>query len=134
MTDLRVQAALPGDFRSMRLFSDHAARLADQVEFRMLGLRPLCAVPFPSSGPTRSGNNLRQLVRSAYHFHGTCPLGIDPATAVVAPDLRVFGTENLYVADAGVLPVQFGANPHHVTRAVALRAAELLLTQVGQVC
>jgi choline dehydrogenase-like flavoprotein len=47
-------------------------------------------------------------------------MGADPATSVVDPDGRVWGWENLYVADASVFPTSLGVNPQVTTMAVAL--------------
>jgi choline dehydrogenase-like flavoprotein len=46
----------------------------------------------------------------AYHPAGVCRLGSD-AAAVVAPDLRVHGTENLWHLSTGVFPSAGSANP-----------------------
>jgi choline dehydrogenase-like flavoprotein len=46
----------------------------------------------------------------AYHPAGVCRLGTD-AAAVVAPDLRVHGTENLWHLSTGVFPSAGSANP-----------------------
>lgn len=123
---VHVEAATPRDGATVRRYTEHVGTLPHEEEFRALGLRGLRAVPCPTHD--RGGDTADPMakVRSAYHFHGTCPMGTDPARAVVGPDLRVFGTDNLYVADASVLPAQFGANTHHATRAVALRATDTL--------
>ncbi|WP_377273083.1 GMC family oxidoreductase [Peterkaempfera sp. SMS 1(5)a] len=59
------------------------------------------------------------------HAVGTCRIGTDPA-AVVDPRLRVYGIEGLRVADASVMPIIPGANPHATVLAVAERAAALV--------
>lgn len=46
----------------------------------------------------------------AYHPVGTCRLGADPE-AVVSPELRVRGTDNLYVLSTAVFPTAGTANP-----------------------
>lgn len=61
--------------------------------------------------------------RSAFHLHGTCPMGIDVTNGVVDSELRVFGFDNLFVADAGVIPIAFRANTHLITKAVGLAGA-----------
>lgn len=48
---------------------------------------------------------VRQSVFGVWHPVGTCRVG-DPAdpTAVVDPDGKVIGSDNIYVADASVMP------------------------------
>ena len=48
---------------------------------------------------------IRSEAESAYHPCGTCRLGaVDDPFAVVSPDCRVIGTENLFCADSSVFP------------------------------
>ncbi|WP_253266967.1 GMC family oxidoreductase [Streptomyces sp. NL15-2K] len=127
----RIDGAVPRTLAAMEQYAEHVGALLKEEEFQGVGMRAPYPVPYPSSQGRNSAAGLLPKVRSAYHFHGTCPMGTDPGSAVVSPDLRVFGTGNLYVADASVLPVQFGANTHHVTRATALRAADALSSLFG---
>ncbi|CAG8573285.1 6782_t:CDS:2, partial [Racocetra fulgida] len=50
------------------------------------------------------------------HQMGTCKMGINPKTSVVNPKGKVWGVDNLYVADASVLPTSTGVNPMVGTR------------------
>jgi choline dehydrogenase len=56
---------------------------------------------------------LREYIRScagtACHPIGTCRMGLG-ADTVVGPDLRVHGTENLWIADASIMPNPISAN------------------------
>lgn len=71
-------------------------------------------LPFPDAPVVRRESDLAALagyrIRSAStplvsaHPQGTCRMGTDPTTSVVGLDLRVHGTENLWVMDAGVFP------------------------------
>jgi choline dehydrogenase-like flavoprotein len=65
----------------------------------------------------------RQIVFSA-HQMGTAALGADPERAVVDPDGRVWGYDNLVVADASLFPQASGVNPMLTIMALARRVAE----------
>lgn len=60
------------------------------------------------------------------HWAGSCKLGtcVDPNT------LTVYGTRNVAVADASVLPAQVWAHPSLTLQAVALKAADMLAGQL----
>jgi choline dehydrogenase-like flavoprotein len=65
-------------------------------------------------GPTiTSRATLAQFIREntevAFHPIGTCRMGSD-TDAVVGPDLRVRGVENLWIADASIMPDHISAN------------------------
>jgi choline dehydrogenase len=67
-------------------------------------------VPGPEvEGPQALRDYIRNHTGIAYHPIGTCRLGTD-ADAVVGPDLRVHGTENVWVADASVMPNLISGN------------------------
>ena len=71
--------------------------------------------------------SLRDRVELIYHPVGTCRMGAaDDPSAVVDPELRVRGIEDLRVIDASVFPVIPGGNTHAPTVMVAERAADLL--------
>lgn len=67
------------------------------------------------------------------HPSGTCRIGKDPATSVLDPNNKVWGTENLYVADASFFPSSAGANPALTVAANALRVSDSIANQVGRV-
>ncbi|MDP2316149.1 MAG: GMC family oxidoreductase [Pseudomonadota bacterium] len=56
----------------------------------------------------------------ASHPMGTCRMGNDPARSVVDPDGRVWGWQNLHVADASVFPTSLGVNPQVTVMALGL--------------
>ena len=68
----------------------------------------------------------RRLYLYASHPMGTCRMGDDPSSSVVDPDGRVWGWDNLYVADASVFPTSLGVNPQVTTMAIGLTVAEAL--------
>jgi choline dehydrogenase-like flavoprotein len=64
---------------------------------------------------------VRAEARGFFHPTGTCAVG-----RVVDPEGRVLGLENLYVADASIMPTIPRANTNLSTAAIAERIAELL--------
>ena len=71
---------------------------------------------------------VRERVESAYHPCSTCRMGAaeDPS-AVVAPDTRVIGVENLRVADSSIMPVITTGNLNAPTIMLAEKAADHIL-------
>ena len=61
------------------------------------------------------------------HQAGTCRMGNDPAHSVTDPDGRVWGHENVRIADASVHVTNGGVNPVLTVLANALRIAERLV-------
>jgi choline dehydrogenase-like flavoprotein len=62
---------------------------------------------------------------SATHLAGTCMMGNDPETSVVNASGRVHDVENLYIADASILPGQgMGDSPSLTIQSLALMIAE----------
>jgi choline dehydrogenase-like flavoprotein len=58
------------------------------------------------------------------HQMGTACMGSDPERSVVDPDGRVWGYDNLLVADASLFPQASGVNPMLTIMAMARRVAE----------
>jgi choline dehydrogenase-like flavoprotein len=82
-------------------------------------------------GPhVKSDDELRAYIRRSLdtYFHpvGTCRIGRD-SLAVVDPELRVHGIDNLRVADASVFPAVPSGNTHGPAVMVGERAADFLL-------
>ncbi|KAG6445288.1 hypothetical protein O3G_MSEX003819 [Manduca sexta] len=67
-----------------------------------------------------------------YHNVGTCRMGPDPSTSVVASDLKVHGINNLRVIDAGVMPGQLSANPMATVYMIAERCSDLIKQYHGE--
>lgn len=62
----------------------------------------------------------------ATHQMGLVRTGTRPETSVVDPDLRVWGTRNLYISSTGVFPTASHAGPTMTAVAVATRLADHL--------
>jgi choline dehydrogenase-like flavoprotein len=58
------------------------------------------------------------------HLMGSCPMGADSRTAAVQPTGELWGSENLFVADASVFPTSPGVNPMITIMAMARRTAQ----------
>lgn len=72
---------------------------------------------------------IRRKVESAYHPCGTCRMGTDPL-AVVDPECRVIGVQNLRVVDASVMPQATAGDLNGPTIMLAERAADIIRGKV----
>jgi len=68
-------------------------------------------------------NWFNSCIQTVYHPTSTCRMGSDK-NAVVNPRLQVNGVENLWVADASVMPAVPRGHPNAVVAMIANRAAE----------
>jgi choline dehydrogenase len=70
-------------------------------------------------------NWLRQNADSYHHQAGSCKMGSD-AMSVVDPELRVYGTKGLRIADASVMPVAPSGNCHTAIVMIGERAVDFI--------
>ncbi len=71
---------------------------------------------------------IRQHCESAYHPTGTCKMGAaDDAMAVVDSECRVFGIENLRVADSSIMPQVTNGNLNGPTLMIGEKASDHIL-------
>ncbi|XP_050503051.1 glucose dehydrogenase [FAD, quinone]-like isoform X1 [Diabrotica virgifera virgifera] len=71
--------------------------------------------------------SLRYLTTTVYHPTGTCKMGpTDDGTAVVDPELRVFGINNLRVADASIMPNIVSGNTHAPSMMIGYKAGLMI--------
>ena len=76
-------------------------------------------------------NWLRQNTRTEYHPANTCVMLPLSKGGVVDPKLKVYGTSNVRVADASVIPVQFANHLMMSVYAVAEKAAEIIRAEAN---
>ncbi|KAI1812680.1 GMC oxidoreductase [Poronia punctata] len=67
----------------------------------------------------RTGHDSPKAKWSCAHQMGTCRMSARPTDGVVDPKGKVWGTENLYVADASIFPTATGVNPMITNMAIA---------------
>ncbi|MFH0976204.1 MAG: GMC family oxidoreductase [Spirochaetota bacterium] len=63
------------------------------------------------------------------HAMGTCRMGVNKASSAVDPECRVWGMNNVYVIDAGVMPSGGAVNPSLTIAALALRASGMMTSK-----
>lgn len=73
---------------------------------------------------------LRHTTASFLHPAGTCRIGTDDL-AVVDPQLRVHGVDNLRVVDASVMPSLVSAPPNAAVLGIAERAADIINAELA---
>lgn len=71
-------------------------------------------------------NKQNILASTCYHSIGTCAMLPRELGGVVDSKLKVYGTQNVRVVDASVVPIQMSGHPTATLYAVAERAADLI--------
>ena len=92
-------------------------------------LAKVCTEELGPGPEVRTDTDVREFIRreigTLYHPVGTCAMGA-AETAVVDPQLRVRGIENLRVADASVMPAIPRGNTNAPVIMIAEKAADLI--------
>ncbi len=65
----------------------------------------------------------KDLDLQAFHPLGTCRMGADPREAVIDPLARVYGLDNVFIADGSIFPTSLGVNPMLTIMAAARKIA-----------
>lgn len=103
-----------------------AVRLARQIAATPPLADHVAEEVIPGAAVQSDGDLLERLcaqLQTVYHPTSTCRMGSD-SRAVVDPQLRVRGVENLWVADASVMPSVPRGHPNAVVAMIAHRAAD----------
>ncbi|MFI1209030.1 GMC family oxidoreductase [Streptomyces sp. NPDC020802] len=88
--------------------------------------REVCPGP-DVTGDEELGEYARKVAHTVYHPAGTCRMGApDDELAVVDPELRIRGLENIRIADASVFPTMPAVNPMIGVLMVGEKCADLL--------
>ena len=118
-TDHDIQVLLDG-FRQMREMMEGPA------------MAPLRGVERHTKGLSSDADliqTLRARADTVYHPVSTCRMGSDEE-AVCTPDLRLKGMDNVWVADASVMPSVVSGNTNAPTIVIGERAAEFIRAAV----
>ncbi len=114
----------PADMEALTAAIELGFDIAEQPAYRELIGR--WAAPLGRLSARDRQGFVRRAASAYFHPVGTCAMGRHEA-AVVDPELRVRGVENLRIADASVMPSITSANTNAPTVMIAERAADLLL-------
>jgi choline dehydrogenase len=115
----------PADLDAMLAGCRALLEIAEQAPLRRLRGRPFLPAGGAGSTDEQLLGHIRQWAQTLYHPVGTCAMGTGE-TAVVDPQLRVRGIENLRVADASVMPAIPRGNTNAPTIMIAEKAADLI--------
>ncbi len=119
------------DFPSMKKALKAAARLhlaAGAEQVHVPTSEPMIIRRETDIDPMVEGleNQPHHLRMVSYHPQGSCRMGADPATSVVAESGETHEVSGLYIADASLLPTSIIVNPQITVYALATRIAEAI--------
>lgn len=116
----------PFDLWLMKKAAKHARKIMSQPQWAAI----IRDEKYP--GPSVQSDeewlaSIKKRVRTEYHPLGTSSMMPREKSGVVDPELRVYGTQNLRVADASIIPIQIGGHPSMTVYALAEKAAEIII-------
>ena len=136
-----IHITSPDAYEHPEIVANYLSAKADQlcairsVKFaremtKMPSLKPFVVREHTVCGDMSSDQDLldvaRRYAQTIYHPTSTCRMGTD-ATAVVDPQLRVHGIENLRIADASIMPSIVSGNTNAPAIMIGEKAADMVL-------
>lgn len=122
----------PEDIKVLTQGIRFCLKLAEHPHFKAMGAK-LSPIPFYGCRKEEQNSDkywecvLRQLGTTLQHQSGTCRMGPHwDKTAVVNPDLQVYGIHNLRVVDTSVMPEIIAGHPNSVAMMIGEKAADLI--------
>ncbi|MCZ6529839.1 MAG: mycofactocin system GMC family oxidoreductase MftG [Chloroflexi bacterium] len=117
----------PFDRERMRQAMRLAVRLGEDAAFQDLFIERVTPTAADLASDAALDAWLAQNMGTSHHISGTCKMGpVSDPTAVVSQYGRVHGLDNLWVADASVMPDCIRANTNATTIMIGERIAEFI--------
>lgn len=108
-----------GELETIAAFTELAGAAFESKGLARFTINPLLSARDPA---------FMNEVLDFYHQMGGARIGASSQSGVVDSNLKVFGTDNLYVAGAAVFPVSGFANPTYTAMAMSIRLADHLMS------
>lgn len=127
MDEEDVETMLEGIKEAVRISKSPSMK---QYDARILGIPLPNCQKHPLTDDEYWRCAIRTLSSSAYQQLGTCRMGpVGDPKAVVTPDLRVHGIENLRIADVSIVPTSISGQTVAVAYMIGEKAADLIKQQ-----
>jgi cellobiose dehydrogenase (acceptor) len=75
--------------------------------------------------------HIAQVLHTPNHWTGSTRIGVDSSDSVVDTNTKVWGTNNLFVVDAGIMPGMTAGNPQGAIFVMAEHAIAKILVLAG---